>query len=111
MSTFENPLVLLAIIIGGSVCLLVLTAVWASMPSTRRWLVDPPTRPGESYRCHCWKHIIVVRVAEPVGGKRRRGGRRRRTRYVIDPAARPESASHAGAVGGPWGVPPVHAVA
>ncbi len=110
MRGFENPLVLLAIIIGGTVGLLGLTAVWASMPSARRWLVDPPTKPGESYRCHCWQHVIVVRVAEPHGGKRRRG-KRRRTTYVIDPAARPESASHAGAGGGAWGAPPVRAVA
>lgn len=111
MRGFENPLVLLAIIIGGTVALLGLTAVWVSLPSARRWLVDPPTKPGESYRCYCWQSTIVVRVAEPTGGKRRRRGKRRRTRYVLDPAARPESASHAGAGGGIWGAPPVRAVA
>ncbi|MFI0737884.1 hypothetical protein ACH4PU_07215 [Streptomyces sp. NPDC021100] len=110
MSTFENPLVLLAIIISGTVALLGLTAVWASMPSARRWLVDPPTHPGESYRCYCWQSPIVVRVAEPAGGKRRRGAHRRPL-YITDPAARPECASHAGAGGGGRGAPPVRAVA
>ncbi|WP_407838447.1 hypothetical protein ACE1OC_22150 [Streptomyces sp. DSM 116496] len=109
MTGFENPLLLLAIIIGGTVGLLGLTAVWASMPSARRYFVDPPSTPGDGYRCYCWQHVIVVRVAEPAGGKRRQG-KRRRTRYVTDPAARPESASHAGAGGGGLGAPPVHAV-
>ncbi|MGW6849002.1 hypothetical protein ACWGCK_09600 [Streptomyces virginiae] len=111
MRGFENPLVLLAIIIGGTVALLGLTAVWMSLPSARRWLVDPPIKPGERYRCYCWQSTIVVRVAEPAGGKRRRQGRRRRTTYVTDSAVRPESASLAGAGGGEWGVPPVHAAA
>ncbi len=92
----RNPLVLLAAIIGGTAGLLAPTAVWASLPSARRWLVDPPANPGGSYRCHCWQRVIVVRVAEPAGGKRRRGKRSRRTTYVTDSAARPGSASRAG---------------
>lgn len=105
-----DPLYVLIGIGALTVAGLGLVAVCASLPSARRGITPPPAEAGESYRCYCWASPVTVRVVETPTGRHQRG-RHRRPSYVTDSAVRPDVASHAGAGGGIWGAPPVHAVA
>ncbi|GGY27836.1 hypothetical protein GCM10010326_21750 [Streptomyces xanthochromogenes] len=109
-----DPVFVGVLSIAVSLGLLVLTAVWASVPSAQRAVTPAPDRPGRKYRCYCWKEPVLVLVEAPVPPEVESPpvGRRRHAKPShTDHAARPDRASLAGAGGGGRGVPPVHAVA
>lgn len=109
-----TPVIVGWISIAVSLGLLVLVWVWASMPSARRAVTPAPDRPGRKYRCYCWKEpvLVLVEAHVPPDAEASPVGRRRHARpSSTDHAARPDSASHAGAGGGGRGAHPVHAVA
>ncbi|WP_435611768.1 hypothetical protein [Streptomyces sp. bgisy159] len=105
MTTYADRALLGLVIIFASLGVLVLVAIYASIPGPLHAETPPPDTEGQTYTCYCWRDPIPVRVV--VGpSKGRAPARARHARH----AARSKThVSHAGAGGGGRGAPPVPA--